>query len=1044
MSAWKRPNAYTIDVTIKFVTFLHEKGYIQNNQISTENVRNHFNFYCKHSKCSVKFVLILRAMIRLKIIRKKKPNQDNTIVNFKSDYINKIRIDNTKVENPVNTSNGIDENKNATKKKSSPKKTTLVSQRVALPSKHREQSYISVEKCDICNCEFNNVSQYESHLEDDIHILRNKYRTNRKELMLKNKDIIIETDKEEGAEKAEIESKIDSNNSLIVKIKNKSEHTYEISQIILLYNKLQEISLTYTLPIIIQKNSSGEITAKFSFKHEGVYLLPIIFRACNKSQNKTVDVLKELVINIQSEFVNDLKPVSPYKRRDRAVISFDELRIIDGEKPPKSLRKEATLSRVIPLEAYHLPKPMIRILNSGLKLFAGITQDEQQKLIELKILLAVADRKKCLTVENYCIMLKTLLHIEEHQMKKNIHDYDCDNQKLCRIPGKPHLLSLEVPGLAENRPSLIRGDDLLVRKPGDTVRYKAYIHNVRETTVHLGFHKRFVSDEHPQTQLYSVSFGFNRHTLKTEHQAVELVKKHDVAMHFFPFKAPNSPKLLSEQYDWFEKKILKNEEQQQAVRHILSRTSYPAPYLLFGPPGTGKTSTMVEAIFQIWKTQPKCNVLVAAPSNSAANEVTTRLAGKIPRTDLFRMISISFDFDKVPKNIAPYCNHQDGEYFYPPLATLLQYRILIVTLTAAAKLVNAGVPPEFYSYVFIDESGHATESEVLIPIAGIITSQQNRKTMTGQIVLAGDPKQLGPIIHSKLAESYGFGTSMLERLMENCDVYKKNNETGKYNPTMVTKLLKNFRSHPDILKIPDRMFYDNELIPIGNEMVNLAIDWDALPNVKCPLIFHSVKGKDEREENSPSYFNRQEIDVVVKYLQQLIGTRLKGKKIEQSDIGIVSPYKKQVQKLNQACHKKNWNNILIGSVEQFQGQERLIIIITTVRSTQKLVEHDYRFHLGFLKNPKRFNVAITRAKALVIVVGNPDILQHDQHWGEFIQYCIAKKALAGAPFTFQPYWQNNNNNDLSEDFLKLSLECDSNIDNKELSYEHADFSRGIL
>lgn len=62
----------------------------------------------------------------------------------------------------------------------------------------------------------------------------------------------------------------------------------------------------------------------------------------------------------------------------------------------------------------------------------------------------------------------------------------------------------------------------------------------------------------------------------------------------------------------------------------------------------------------------------------------------------------------------------------------------------------------------------------------------------------------------------------------------------------------------------------------------------------------------------------------------------------------------QVQKLHQACKKKNWNNILIGSVEQFQGQERLIIIITTVRSTQELVEHDYRFHLGFLKNPKVF------------------------------------------------------------------------------------------
>lgn len=81
--------------------------------------------------------------------------------------------------NPVNTPKGIDENTNVTKQKGSHKKTTLVSQRVALPSKHREQNYVSVEKCDICNCVFSNISQYKSHLENDIHILRDKYRTNR-------------------------------------------------------------------------------------------------------------------------------------------------------------------------------------------------------------------------------------------------------------------------------------------------------------------------------------------------------------------------------------------------------------------------------------------------------------------------------------------------------------------------------------------------------------------------------------------------------------------------------------------------------------------------------------------------------------------------------------------------------------------------------------------------------------------------------------------------------------------------------------------------
>lgn len=93
---------------------------------------------------------------------------------------------------------------------------------------------------------------------------------------------------------------------------------------------------------------------------------------------------------------------------------------------------------------------------------------------------------------------------------------------------------------------------------------------------------------------------------------------------------------------------------------------------------------------------------------------------------------------------------------------------------------------------------------------------------------------------------------MLERLMTHSDVYKKDRD-GKYNPNMVTKLLKNFRSHPAILKLPDHMFYDKELVPKGNELVNVAIGWEELQNENFPLIFHNVKGEDKQEDNSPRY-----------------------------------------------------------------------------------------------------------------------------------------------------------------------------------------------
>lgn len=122
-----------------------------------------------------------------------------------------------------------------------------------------------------------------------------------------------------------------------------------------------------------------------------------------------------------------------------------------------------------------------------------------------------------------------------------------------------------------------------------------------------------------------------------------------------------------------------------------------------------------------------------------------------------------------------------------------------------------------------------------------------------------------------------------------------------------------------------------------------------------------------------SYFNTEEVKVVTKYLNLLVGKRLNGMLINQEHIGVIAPYRKQVnltclvnctclrlivlcklqvEKLRAACADNRYNDIEIGSVEQYQGQERLIIIITTVRSKSKLLKFDSRSHLGFLSNPK--------------------------------------------------------------------------------------------
>uniref|UniRef100_A0A0E9XQ88 DNA2/NAM7 helicase-like C-terminal domain-containing protein n=1 Tax=Anguilla anguilla TaxID=7936 RepID=A0A0E9XQ88_ANGAN len=125
------------------------------------------------------------------------------------------------------------------------------------------------------------------------------------------------------------------------------------------------------------------------------------------------------------------------------------------------------------------------------------------------------------------------------------------------------------------------------------------------------------------------------------------------------------------------------------------------------------------------------------------------------------------------------------------------------------------------------------------------------------------------------------------------------------------------------------------------------------------------------------------------------------------DIGIIAPYRKQVQKIQKAIKSvdkelsvlNDINELKVGSVEEFQGQERKVILVSAVRSTANYVKLDHQFSIGFLRNEKRFNVAVTRAKALLIVVGNPLILTKDPTWGRFISYCSEMTGYSGFDYT---------------------------------------------
>lgn len=132
-------------------------------------------------------------------------------------------------------------------------------------------------------------------------------------------------------------------------------------------------------------------------------------------------------------------------------------------------------------------------------------------------------------------------------------------------------------------------------------------------------------------------------------------------------------------------------------------------------------------------------------------------------------------------------------------------------------------------------------------------------------------------------------------------------------------------------------------------------------------------------------YNIQEVNVVMSYVQMLSKVTLKGKQITDRDIGITSPYKLQCEKIEDRCNYLNCSGITIGSAEKFQGHEKPIMIVTTVRSGENLGE--------FLTDPQRFNVVITRAKCLLIVIGNAETLRQDINWKTFIEYCEKNKGF---------------------------------------------------
>lgn len=399
-------------------------------------------------------------------------------------------------------------------------------------------------------------------------------------------------------------------------------------------------------------------------------------------------------------------------------------------------------------------------------------------------------------------------------------------------------------------------------------------------------------------------------------------------------------------------------------------------------------------MYQLHRHYENLNILFVAPSNDAADILVEKLSSYFPPSEMRRVIAYSRSIDQVSQAVRPYVleGMSDTEEL---CAEIMGHRIVVSTVNLAARFAYYGVPRGHFGVLCVDEAGHATEPEVIGAAANLMDFTR-QDSQTAQLILAGDPKQLGPVITSDLCQKFGLSVSYMERLA-GTEVYSRDGQ-GEYPSGLIMKLVRTYRSHPAILKLPNEMFYDGDLLACGDKLSTHSLaKWEHLPQQGFPIIFHAVNGENLREGTSPSWFNREEAQEVVNYVNLLVNQSRPS--VQCADIGIITPYARQAQKIRKLLKHLNFPDIKVGSVETFQGQEKRCIILSTVRAESDLLSVDRKFNLGFVCNAKRFNVAVTRAKSLLIVVGSPSVLATDEKtWLPFLRYCKENNAWVGQPW----------------------------------------------
>ncbi|KAF9457927.1 P-loop containing nucleoside triphosphate hydrolase protein [Collybia nuda] len=591
----------------------------------------------------------------------------------------------------------------------------------------------------------------------------------------------------------------------------------------------------------------------------------------------------------------------------------------------------------------------------------------------------------------YGATFQVLLHLEEEKLRQDLEAYAITGAKV--KPNYPRY-DLQVKGLDEGRPSVLVGDFILVSSATqpealhDPKRtwIQGCVHEVHADYVSLRFGEDFNTYK---GSIFDVRFVLNR----LPHRRMHYALSNQFKPTRFLFPGPNnilpaSSATRIESISLYNRKI--RDEQLRTVVTIVNQLPGSVPFIVFGPPGTGKTVTIVEAIRQLLDRDPNTRILACAPSNSAADLIAQGMLA-LGNAKLFRLNSLWRKVKDLPLTLHPFSKINGNKIFSMPTREELEkFRVVVSTCIAGGVPQGLGLKPGHFTHIFIDEAGQAQEPEVMVPIKTISGPSTN-------VILAGDNQQLGPVIHSALAGSLGLRKSYLDRLMR-LNIYNLDNYSG----ITIVKLLKNFRSHSEILQVSNLEFYNSELKACGDPMLTRMFEnLDILPKKSFPIVFHGIVGRDEQGKESPSFFNIDEATLVKKYCMSLIENHKP--KILPEHIGVITPYYAQRCKILDLFYKNSkLKGIKVGSVEEFQGQERRIIILSTVRSTVDYLRADIQKSLGFVTNPRRFNVAVTRAQSLLIVIGNPTILSLDPLWRRFLNFIRNKGGWTGTKITWDP------------------------------------------